>query len=191
MSESVIDGINYGPLALLVGLWEGDKGVDKAPEREGEERNLYYETLMFEAIGDVTNAEEQVLSVLRYHQIVHRKTNGKVFHNETGYWSWDPATGTIIQSFAIPRGVAIVAGGTSYPDPSNANATLFDVQAAADSAEWGIVQSPFMQGKAKTLSFSHKITVEGDSLVYSESTLLDIYGRRYDHTDINRLKRKA
>lgn len=191
MSDSVIDGVNYGPLALLVGMWEGDKGVDKAPDPEGEERNLFYETLMFEAIGDVTNANEQVLSVVRYHQIVYRKTNGKVFHNETGYWSWDPATGTVMQSFAIPRGIGIVAGGTAKPDAENPNAIVLEVKASADSAEWGIVQQPYMQAKAKTVAFSHKITVDAENLVYSESTLLDIYGRSYDHTDINRLKRKA
>lgn len=77
MTESMVDGINYGPLARLIGVWEGDKGVDKAPEPEGEERNLFYETILFEAIGDVTNAEVQTLAVLRYHQIVHRKSNGK------------------------------------------------------------------------------------------------------------------
>lgn len=189
MSESVIDGVNYGPLALLVGVWEGDKGVDKAPEPDGEERNLFYETILFEAIGDVTNANEQVLAVLRYHQVVHRKTNGKVFHNETGYWMWDAATGQIMQSFAIPRGVAVLAGGQASADPTNPAAMVFEVKAAADDKDWGILQAPFMREKARTLAFSHKITVEGDALVYSESTLLNIYGREYDHTDINRLKR--
>lgn len=187
MTDTVIDGINYGPLALLIGTWEGDKGVDKAPEKDGEERNLFYETILFEAIGDVTNAEEQTLAVLRYHQIVHRKTNGKVFHNETGYWSWDARTGEIVQSFSIPRGVAVVAGGQASVDPQNPAATVIEVK--ADGAEWGICQSPFMREKARTVSFSHKIIVEGDSMQYSESTLLDIYGRSYDHTDINRLKR--
>ena len=67
MSEhTIIDGINYGPLAALVGTWEGDKGIDRAPEPEGEERNPYYETIVFEAAGDVTNAEQQILSVVRY-----------------------------------------------------------------------------------------------------------------------------
>ena len=31
MSEhTIIDGTNYGPLAALVGTWEGDEGVDRA-----------------------------------------------------------------------------------------------------------------------------------------------------------------
>lgn len=112
-----------------------------------------------------------------------------MFHNETGYWSWDASTGEIVQSFSIPRSVAIVAGGKASADPENPAAIVIEVKAATGDADWGIVQSPFMRDKARTLAFSHKITVEGDTLVYSESTLLDIYGRRYDHTDINRLKR--
>jgi len=43
--------------------------------------------------------------------------------------------------------------------------------------------------KAKTLAFSHKLTVDGDSPEYFESTLLHIYGKTFDHTDTNRLKR--
>lgn len=189
MIDTVIDGINYGPLALLIGVWEGDKGVDKAPEKDGEERNLFYETILFEAIGDVTNAEEQTLAVLRYHQVVHRKSNGKVFHNETGYWSWDSRNGEIVQSFAIPRSVAVVAGGKASVDPQNPAATIFEVRAADGDADWGIAQAPFMREKARTVAFTHKIIVEGDAMQYSQSTLLDIYGRSYDHTDINRLKR--
>ena len=33
--------IDYGPLALLIGTWEGDKGVDIAPEPDGTENNPY------------------------------------------------------------------------------------------------------------------------------------------------------
>ena len=46
---------------LFFGVWEGDQGVDKAPEPDGEERNPYYEAIVFKAAGDVTNAEKQTL----------------------------------------------------------------------------------------------------------------------------------
>lgn len=185
--ENIIDGINYGPLACLVGTWKGDKGVDKAPEPDGEEKNLYYESIIFEAIGDVTNAESQVLSVLRYHQVVSRKSNDKVFHNETGYWMWDPQTDTIIQSLTIPRGVCLLAGGQAIV--SDSGETTIDVKAISGSNDWGIIESPFMRDKASTKEFSHTITVDGDNLVYEETSVLDIYGRIYDHTDRNRLER--
>ncbi|ROS01434.1 hypothetical protein EDC56_1875 [Sinobacterium caligoides] len=185
---NVIDGIDYGPLAALVGTWKGDKGVDKAPEPDGEEKNLYYETIIYEAIGDVDNAETQNLAVLRYHQVVSRKSNDEVFHNETGYWMWDAATGTVMQSLSIPRGVALLAGG-SVTEFDTSKEIVLEVKATAGETTFGIVQQPFMEKNAKTLSFCHTVSVEGDKMVYSESTMLDIYNKEYDHTDRNRLTR--
>lgn len=191
MSEhTIIEGINYGPLAALIGAWEGDKGVDRAPEPDGEERSPYYETLVFEAAGDVTNAEAQTLSVVRYHQVVSRKSNKQVFHDQVGYWLWDPADNTIVELFTIPRGVAVVAGGTLAPSDNPAQELVFKVAADANSPQFGIVQAPFMFKQARTTAFTHKITVKGDEMRYSESTILDIYDKKsYDHSDVNTLRR--
>ena len=191
MSEhTTIDGVNYGPLAALVGIWKGDKGVDRAPEPDGEERNPYYETITFEAAGDVTNAEQQTLSVVRYHQVVSRKSNDKVFHDQVGYWLWDPADDTLVETFTIPRGVAVVAGGKLAQPEDLASELVFEVAADASSPEFGIVQAPFMFNQAKTTAFTHAITVLGDEMRYSESTVLDIYDKKsYDHTDVNTLRR--
>ncbi len=78
------DPIDYGPLEFLIGTWEGDKGMDISPEPEGSEASPYYEALSFRPIGDVENAESQVLAILRYQQIVRRKSNDEVFHDQTG-----------------------------------------------------------------------------------------------------------
>jgi len=191
MSElAIIEGINYGPLAALIGTWEGDKGVDRAPEPDGEERSPYYETIVFEAAGDVTNAEAQTLSVVRYHQVVSRKSNKQVFHDQVGYWLWDPADNTIVELFTIPRGVAVVAGGTLAPSDNPAQELVFEVAADANSPQFGIVQAPFMFKQARTTAFTHTITVKGDEMRYSESTILDIYDKKsYDHSDVNTLRR--
>jgi hypothetical protein len=189
---TTIDGVNYGPLAALIGTWKGDKGVDRAPEPDGEERNPYYETLTFEAAGDVTNAEEQTLAVVHYKQVVSRKSNDEVFHHQVGYWLWDSADDTIVETFTIPRAVAVVAGGKLAQPDSLDLELVFDVAADASSSEFGIVQAPFMYNKAKTTAFTHTITVKGDDMRYSESTVLDIYGKTsYDHKDVNTLKRTA
>jgi hypothetical protein len=186
----VVDGINYGPLAALLGTWAGDKGVDRAPEPEGEERSPYYETIVFEAAGDVTNAESQILSVVRYHQVASRKSTGKVFHDQVGYWLWDPADNAIVEIFSIPRGVAVVAGGTLAAPADPSQELVFEVAADSNSPEFGIVQAPFMFRQAKTTAFTHTITVKGDQMRYSETTVLDIYNRKsYDHTDVNTLRR--
>ncbi len=192
MSEfTTIDGVNYGPLAFLIGVWQGDEGVDQTPEPDAEERNPYYETITFEAGGDVTNAEQQTLAVVRYHQVVSRKSNDEVFHDQVGYWLWDSADDTLVETFTIPRAVAVVAGG-SLGQPDSPDQTLvFEVAAQSGSAEFGIVQAPFMVAKAKTTAFSHTVTVSGDQMRYSQTTVLDIYEKKsYDHTDLNTLKRQ-
>ena len=193
MSEcTTIDGVNYGPLAALVGVWKGDKGVDRAPEPNAEERNPYYEIITFEAAGDVTNAEEQTLAVVRYHQVVSRKSNDEVFHDQVGYWLWDCADDTLVETFTIPRAVAVVAGGKLGQPDSLEGELVFEVSAETGSLEFGIVQAPFMFNKAKTTGFSHTITVSGDQMRYQQTTVLDIYEKQsYDHTDVNTLQRQG
>jgi hypothetical protein len=188
-NSTVINGIDYGPLAGLIGKWEGDKGVDTAPTPDGKIDEPYFETISFDAGGDLSNAKEQKLVIVPYLQVVSRKSTGAVFHHQVGYWNWDPKTGVIMQSLTIPRGFAALAGGRVPLQASYAGAVTLEVKAALGDADWGIVQSPFMRDKAKSTAFTHRITVDGDSLSYSESTMLNIYGKTFDHTDVNTLKR--
>ena len=182
------NAIDFGPLSQLIGTWRGDKGIDVAPEPDGDETHPYYETLTFEPVGDVTNAGKQTQVVVHYRQIVQRKIDDEVFHDETGYWIWDEAASTVIHSLTIPRAVAVLAGGQHQYEPGSRHVTL-EVAAKLDDADWSILQSPFMQDNAKTTAFSHKISVDKDQLSYSETTTLDIYGRIMEHTDSNELTR--
>jgi hypothetical protein len=186
--STTIEGIAYGPLASLVGIWTGDKGLDIAPELGGQEKNPFHETMTFDVIGDVNNAEKQNLAALRYHQVVSRKSNNEVFHNESGYWMWDAEQGVIMQALTIPRGICLIAGG-AFRETAQGSQIVLEVRAGIDDADWGIVQSPFMRDNAKTIKFHHKITVRGDTLVYDETVVVDIYGNRFDHTDENTLTR--
>lgn len=179
--------IDYGPLTVLLGTWQGDKGQDVAPEPDGEEHNSYYETITFSEAGDVTNGEEQDLVAVHYHQVVQRKSDDKVIHNETGYWIWDAASKLIMQSFAIPRGIAVLAAGNYHGDDLT---TSIKVIAGNDSPDWQIIQSPFMVKKAKTLSFEHQLTINNNLLSYTETTRVDIYGNIFEHTDANELTRQ-
>lgn len=182
-----IDGVDYGPLFHLAGTWSGDKGMDVAPEPGGEERNPYYETILFEPCGTVTNAESQTLSILRYHEVVRRISNGEVFHNETGYWLWDAEQNLVLQTLTIPRGVCLVAGGSARETDDG---VAIEVHAAKSDANWPIIEPPFMRDNASTIAFNRTITVSGDRLHYEETTVVDIYGKRFDHTDENDLVRQ-
>jgi hypothetical protein len=181
--------IDYGPLVALIGNWKGDKGVDVAPEPDGSETNPYFETLAFAAAGDATNAEKQKLAVVRYHQVVRRKSDGEIFHDQVGYWMWDGETGIVMQSLTIPRAVCVLAGGYFSATGDQAGAVTLEVAARLEDLDWGIIQSPFMRDHARTLEFRHKLSIRGDELTYAETTVLDIYGRKFDHTDENVLVR--
>jgi len=188
MSDS--NDIDYGPLSGLLGVWKGDKGTDIAPEPDGTENNPYYETISFEAIGDVTNAESQVLAAVHYRQVVQRKSNDKVFHDETGYWLWDKQASVIMHSLTIPRAVSVIAGGTHSGQKEADGSVVLEVSADISDKNWQIIQSPFMRDNARTTAFRHRISINKDKLTYSETTIVDIYDKVFEHTDDNELLRQ-
>jgi len=188
--------VDYGPLTRLIGLWKGDKGMDVAPIKpQGRgagaralprEENPFRDVIHIEAVGDVTNAEEEVLAIVRYHQSVFRKSNGEQFHDELGYWIWNASRKIVIQSLLIPRAVGLLAGGRVT---ERKDSVTFKVAARLQHRDWGILQSPFMRKKARTLGFRRTVVVKGDSMTYSQLTELEIYGKRFRHTDENMLTR--
>lgn len=181
--------VDYGPILQLIGTWKGDQGIDIAPEPDGDENNPYYETITYEDIGDLNNAEEQKLAAVYYRQIVKRKTNNDVFHDQTGYWVWDAENKTIMHSFVIPRAVSVVAGGTYSGETDDDGRVVMELASKLGDPEWGIVQSPFMTKKASSLEFRQKVTVGNGKMTYAQTTLVDIYGKVFEHTDDNELNR--
>ncbi len=180
--------IDYGPLIELIGIWKGDKGLDIAPEPDGTEKNPYYETITFTAVGTATNAGSQVLSAVHYRQIVQRKADNEVFHDETGYWMWDPKAEIIMHSLVIPRAVGVLAGGKYTGARNSEGRMMIEVKASLDDKNWNIIQSPFMQENARTISFCHNVIVGDGKLSYLETTMVEIYGKVVEHTDQNELK---
>jgi len=174
--------VDYGPLQGLIGTFSGDKGTDIAPDPDGTEENPYYETIVFSGAGDVTNAEEQTLAVVHYVLHVNRKTDNAAIHHQTGYWLWDKAKDEVVHSIAIPRAVCVLATG-------RATVTDTAVEFSVATDESGVVQTDFMHKKAKTTSFKIDMKLEGDTLHYAETTMVDIYGNSFEHTDTNTLNR--
>lgn len=189
MKRLIVKKIDYGPLANLIGTWKGDKGLDVAPAPSGCEENPYCETITYVAVGDVTNAKSQKLAVIRYQQIVRRKSDDEIFHDETGYWMWDADNNIIMHSLVIPRSVCVLAGGGWTGNECQGKNIEIYVSAKLNDPDWGILQSPFMRNKVKTVEFRHKISVNNEKLVYSETTVLEIYGKTFEHIDHNELLR--
>ncbi len=184
------DKVDFGPLTELIGTWKGDKGSDLAPEPDGSETSPYSETITYTAVGDVKNAESEVLAVVRYHlEVMHKISNEKI-HDETGYWMWDASTNTVINSLIIPRAVCVLAGG-KFNDSADQNSEIkLEVAAGIDHPEWNIIQSPFMKENARTTAFTRTITISNGQMQYFQNTQLSIYGKQFDHTDENQLVRQ-
>ncbi len=185
MSE--VTEVDYGPLQDLIGIWQGDKGLDVAPDPEGAENSPYYESINYSACGDVTNAETQVLAAIYYRQIVKRKSDNSVFHDQTGYWMWDAARQLIMHSLTIPRAVCVLAGGQYTGSKTPDGSVIIEVVADVDNPDWAIIQSPFMQGNARTTSFSQNIVLGNGKLSYAQTMMVSIYGKTFEHTDKNEL----
>ena len=182
-----IDGVDYGPLRALIGKWIGDRGVDVAPDSDGEkDRTEFIDEIEFLPSGPAENAEEQELVSLRYHHVVRKKENGKIFHDQIGHWIYEPETGLIMHSLTIPRAVVLLAGGKLTENDSG---WVAEVKATAGDNSFGIAQSPFMNEKAKTKAFEMSLSLEGDTLSYKETTYLHIYGVDFDHVDKSSLRR--
>jgi hypothetical protein len=178
---------NLGPLAALAGTWEG-QGLDTHPVAEGTEDEPYRERIVFEPIDPQPNGP-QLLYGLRYHVHVNKLDEPLTFHDQNGYWLWEPATGVLLQTVAIPRGLVALATGTSVPD-----ARRFTVKATLGSPTAGIVSAPFLDENFRTLEYSITITVNDDgTLGYEQDTVLQIAGRPepFHHVDKNVLRRIA
>ena len=182
-----ISGVDYGPLHALIGQWLGTRGMDVAPDANAQpDRTEFTDEIIFVPAGPAENAEEQELVSVRYHHTVRKTENGKIFHDQIGHWIYEPATGLIMHSLAIPRAVVLLAGGQLSVSDTGWSA---NVRAESGDSAFGIVQSPFMLKKAKTRAFEMSLQLEGDLLTYEETTYLHIYGSDFDHVDKSSLRR--
>ncbi len=106
-----------------------------------------------------------------------------------GYWLWEPATGTVIQTLSIPRAQVALAGGRA-----DAGARRFTVKATRGSTAFGICSGPFLEESFTTQEYSVTITVNEDgSFAYEQDTVLKVAGRSelFHHMDRCTLRRVA
>ncbi len=179
---------NLGPLAPLAGIWEGGGGQDLHPESYGPLKEPYRERYELQPTDPQTNGP-QLYYGLRYHTFIRRPTEAKAFHDQVGFWLWEPATSTVAMTLAIPRGQIAMAGGLVLPD-----AKRFTLRAERGSTRWGICSNPFLERAYQTLSFEITVTIHDDGTwSYEQDTVLQIEGRDelFHHTDTNTLRRMA
>lgn len=179
---------NLGPLTGLAGVWRGTKGVDLHPAVDGPEQEPYVEHYELQPIDPQTNGP-QLLYGLRYHCHIVRPDDVETFHDQVGYWLWEPATGTIFHTLAIPRAQVAMAVGKASPD-----AKKFRVEAVRGSLTSGIVSNPFLEHAFKTTNWVMDVTINPDGTwSYEQDTVLVVpnLAEPFHHTDRNTLTKIA
>jgi hypothetical protein len=187
-----------GPLRPLAGVWESVDGADAhpvgagsdvtGPVEDGIEKNVYVEHHDLQPIDPQTNGP-QLFYGLRYHTHIVKPGEVETFHDQVGYWLWEPAARRVLHMLAIPRGQVVLAGGTAEPD-----ATEFEVDAKLGSEVHGILSNPFLDSAFRTVKFHMIVRVHTDGTwSYEEHTQLRIPDREalIDHVDRNTLKHVA
>ena len=137
-------GPEWGPLARLAGIWEGEKGEDVAYANENGKIGLtpYREHIDFKPFGPVENGT-QVLYGLDYRMAAWRGDEENPFHTEVGYWMWDARDSEVVRCFLIPRGSAIVAGATvALTPPSSRSRRTSAARPTASSPTTGWTRTP-------------------------------------------------
>lgn len=179
---------NLGPLRRLAGVWQADKGVDVSPKAEGPERRVYREHIRMDPIDPQMNGP-QLLYGLRYHIHVNTDEEAITFHDQVGYWLWEPATGLIMQSIAIPRGQVVLAGGVAKPDDRR-----ITVEARRGDMRFGICSTTFLEQAFRTDYYRIDIDFHDDgSWTYLTRVDLAVRGQEpaFNHHDTNTMRRVA
>lgn len=177
---------NLGPLRAMAGVWEGAKGLDINPNIDGSGRQAYIEHIELQPMDPQSNGP-QLLYGLRYHAHIVKPGEVQTYHDQVGYWLWEPATGLIMHSLAIPRGQIVLATGQAAPD-----ATRFTVSATRGRTENGICSTAFIEHAFRTDTFEITITINADGTwSYVEDAVLQVRGQDqpFHHIDRNTLKK--
>jgi hypothetical protein len=179
---------NLGPLRRLAGTWEGRGGVDLNPKADGPERRAYIERAVFDPIDPQANGP-QLLYGLRYHLHINTEEEDITFHDQVGYWLWEPATGLVMQSLTIPRGQTVLASGMAAAD-----ADRLVVTAERGQTDYGISSTAFLEYAFRTDRYQLEVTFNPDgSWSYVSDTTLIVRGRAepFLHRDRNTLVKVA
>ncbi len=173
---------NLGPLRPMAGIWRSEAGVDVHPVAEGSKTQDFVDRIELQPIDPQTNGP-QLFYGLRYHQHIVKPGEVETFHDQVGYWLWEPATGMLIQTVALQRGQVAMATGKASRD-----ATEFELVATRGSTTNGICSNTFLEEAFRTDEYRIKVTINADGTwSYEEDTILAIRGQSepFHHTDKN------
>jgi hypothetical protein len=175
---------NLGPLRRLAGSWAAPTGLDINPKAAGPEHRVYIEHIDLEPIDPQANGP-QLFYGLRYHIHINTAEEDITFHDQVGYWLWEPATGLILQTLAIPRGQTALAAGHGAPGDDQ-----LVLIAERGKTDYGICSTEFLEYAFRTNRYQIEVTFNPDgSWSYVTETTLIVRGQAepFIHRDRNTL----
>src|SRR5699024_10927354 len=158
------------------------------PKVEVSVKDFYIEHIDLQPIDPETNGP-QLFYGLRYHIHIVQPNEVETFHDQVGYWLWEPATGNLLLTLSIPRGQTLIATGNA-----SANAKKFTLAAQRGSLTNGIISNPFLEQSFRTESYTITVTINDDGTwSYEQDTVMTIpnYDEPFHHQDRNRLTKVA
>lgn len=180
-----------GPLEPFVGKWEGNVGVDSSYHNKEDEiaKTTYFEKAWFEGPIPIVENGQQTMHGLRYEMTAwrHGEEDMDPFHDEVGYLLWEESTGQVLRNFAVPRGLAILAGGDA-----TAESKKLTFKSTPGDPCYGLVQNRYLLRRAEAVSFESTFTINPDGTFSYKSDLLlklEQIGKELHHTDFNTLRR--
>ncbi len=178
-----------GPLAPLVGSWEGSKGMDVSYHHaDGVVGDTpYRERVTLSPFGPVDNGTQQLFG-LDYRMAAWRGDEEDPFHTEIGYWLWDSARGELYRCVMVPRATVVLSTGNATAD-----STSFTLTSELGSSTNGVLENPHLSEHSSTKKFEITITTGADTWSYEETTTVDVkrLGKVMAHTDANEMHRVA
>jgi hypothetical protein len=167
-------------------------GINERARRQSEGRRARASQL-YRADGVRADrpAGERPAAVLRprYHVHINTPEEDITFHDQVGYWLWEPATGLVLQTVAIPRGQVAIAAGKADPDSDRLVLT-----AERGQTEYGICSTAFLEHAFRTDRYSIELNFNADgTFSYVIETTLTVRGQpgSFNHRDENRLTKIA
>lgn len=173
----------YGPLQGLVGTWHGIQGKVRNPRPN--RYDCYTERLTFSPMFPVHNKDiKETVYALRY-EVEAWTPQGTPLHHEVGEWQWHPQLNRVLRAAVVPRGQTFQALGTA--ETTAGGATSLHVSAGAA----GVVNSPAFAPNVRLDSFTGAYHLQGNTLWYNDTSVLDYNGAKFEHSDANCLARST
>ena len=178
----------WGPLAGLIGDWEGEGGLDRAYSHTKKKvlETPYREKVSMKPFGPVGNGVQELYG-LDYKTAMWRDSEENPFHTEVGYWLWDAKGGQVMRCFVVPRGITVMAGGMA-----SASSKSYSMAATLGASVYGISENFYLAQRASTKHYQVRIDLNADgSWSYDEMTMLQMkeFDEPFQHGDRNTLRR--